>query len=90
MTTDVVAAGAAGRMGTRIVALLRESPELRLVAALEAAGHAALGQDAGEVAGVGRLGVPIAADAAAALARDRVLVEFSAPEATLDHLRLVA
>jgi 4-hydroxy-tetrahydrodipicolinate reductase len=87
---DVVAAGAAGRMGTRIVALLRESPELRLVAALEAAGHPALGQDAGEVAGVGRLGVPIAADPAPALARDRVLVEFSAPEATLGHLRLCA
>ncbi|MGH7356307.1 MAG: 4-hydroxy-tetrahydrodipicolinate reductase [Candidatus Rokuibacteriota bacterium] len=86
---DVVAAGAAGRMGTRIVALLQETPGLQLAAALEAAGHPALGRDAGEVALIGRNGVPITSDVAA-LARDRVLVEFSVPEATLEHLRLVA
>ncbi len=86
----IVVAGAAGRMGTRIVALLRESPGMRLAGALEAASHPALGQDAGEVAGVGRLEVPITTDAAIALTRDRVLVEFSVPEATLAHLRLAA
>jgi 4-hydroxy-tetrahydrodipicolinate reductase len=89
-TTDLVVGGAAGRMGTRIVALLGEAPGLRLVAALEAPGHRMLGRDAGEVAGAGRLGVPIGADAGAALTRDRLLVEFSVPEASLEHLRLVA
>lgn len=87
---DVVVAGAAGRMGGRIVACLDEAPDLRLVAALEAPGHPALGRDAGEVAGVGRRGVAIGADAGAAIARDRILVEFSVPEASLAHLRLVA
>ena len=57
--------------------------------ALEAPGHAALGRDAGEVAGIGRLGVAIAADSAAVLTRDRLLIEFSIPEATLEHLRVV-
>ena len=90
MTIEVVVAGAAGRMGTRIVALLQETPGLRLAGALEAAGHPALGRDAGEVAGVGHLGVPIAPDAAGALDPDRVLVEFSVPEASIEHLRLVA
>jgi 4-hydroxy-tetrahydrodipicolinate reductase len=89
-TTDLVVGGAAGRMGTRIVALLGEAPGLRLVAALEAPGHRMLGRDAGEVAGAGRLGVPIGADAGAALTRDRLLVEFSVPEASLEHLHLVA
>jgi 4-hydroxy-tetrahydrodipicolinate reductase len=89
-TTDLVVGGAAGRMGTRIVALLGEAPGLRLVAALEAPGHRMLGRDAGEVAGAGRLGVSIGADAGAALTRDRLLVEFSVPEASLEHLRLVA
>jgi 4-hydroxy-tetrahydrodipicolinate reductase len=89
-TIDVVVAGAAGRMGTRVVALLGETAGLRLAAALEAPGHGAVGSDAGEVAGVKRIGVPVGADAAAALARDRVLVEFSAPGPTLEHLRLVA
>jgi 4-hydroxy-tetrahydrodipicolinate reductase len=89
-TADVVVAGAAGRMGSRLVACLPDAAGLRLVAALEAPGHPALGQDAGEVAGVGRLRVAIASDAGAALTRDRVLVEFTAPEPTLEHLRLAA
>jgi 4-hydroxy-tetrahydrodipicolinate reductase len=36
------------------------------------------------------MGVAIGADVAAAIVRDRVLIEFSAPEATLEHLRRVA
>jgi 4-hydroxy-tetrahydrodipicolinate reductase len=87
---DVVVAGAAGRMGNRLVALLQEDKELRLVAALEAPGHPALGRDAGEAAGVGRLTVPITADADAVLGRDRILIEFSVPEASLAHARLAA
>ena len=89
-SVSVVVAGAAGRMGSRIVACLREAPDLGLVAALEAPGHPAAGRDAGEVAGVGTMGVSIGADAAAAIAGDRVLVEFSAPEPTLEHLRRAA
>jgi 4-hydroxy-tetrahydrodipicolinate reductase len=87
---DLVVAGAAGRMGGRIIALARESADLRVVAALERSGHPALGRDAGEAAGAGRLDVPITADPRPALARDRVLVEFTTPEATLDHLRVAA
>jgi 4-hydroxy-tetrahydrodipicolinate reductase len=77
-------------MGSRLVACLPEAPELRLVAALEAPSHPALGRDAGEVAGIGRRGVAITADAAQAITADRVLVEFSNPEASLAHLALVA
>ena len=88
--TNVVVAGAAGRMGHRIIACLADTPDLRLVAALEAPGHASLGRDAGELAGVGKAGVAVDADAAAVITRDRVLIEFSVPEASLEHLRLVA
>jgi len=89
-TVSVVVAGAAGRMGSRVIACVREASDLRVCAALEAPGHPAVGRDAGEVAGVGAMGVPLGADAASAIVRDRVLVEFSAPEPTLDHLRLAA
>ena len=88
--TDVVVAGAAGRMGTRIVACLQGDAELKVGAAIEANGHAALGKDAGEIAGIGKIGVPITADAPAAITADRVLIEFSIPDATLAHLELVA
>jgi 4-hydroxy-tetrahydrodipicolinate reductase len=87
---SLVVGGAAGRMGTRIVALARERADLRIVGALEAAGHRALGTDAGEVAQAGHVGVPITSDAAAAITAGRILVEFSVPEASLEHLRLVA
>ncbi|HKW92339.1 MAG TPA: 4-hydroxy-tetrahydrodipicolinate reductase [Methylomirabilota bacterium] len=87
---EVVVAGAAGRMGSRLVALLKEDAELRLVGALEAPGHPSLGRDAGESAGVGRLTVPITADAEAVLGKDRILIEFSVPEASLAHVRIVA
>jgi len=87
---DVVVAGAAGRMGSRLVALLQDERELRLVAALEAPGHPALGKDAGEVAGIPRLGLAVTADAGEALKSGRILIEFSIPEASLAHLRLVA
>ncbi|HEY7539803.1 MAG TPA: 4-hydroxy-tetrahydrodipicolinate reductase, partial [Methylomirabilota bacterium] len=83
-------AGAAGRMGNRIVACLAGQSDLRLVAALEAPGHPAIGRDAGELAGIGKAGVSVGADAAAEISRDRVLIEFSVPEASLAHLRLVA
>lgn len=85
---DVVVAGAAGRMGSRLVALTHEAADLRLVGAFESAGHPAVGRDAGEAAGVGRIGVPIGSDPAKALGRDRVLVEFTTPEATVEHVRL--
>jgi 4-hydroxy-tetrahydrodipicolinate reductase len=89
-TANIVVGGAAGRMGMRIVALLGEAPELRLAAALEAVGHRAVGRDAGETALVGARGVAITTDAAAAILRDRILVEFSVPEASMEHLRLVS
>src|SRR5262245_2058802 len=87
---DVVVAGAAGRMGSRLVALLQGDSDLRLVAALEAPGHSALSRDAGEVSGIGRLGLPITADPEAVLGKGRVLIEFSVPEASLAHLETVA
>jgi 4-hydroxy-tetrahydrodipicolinate reductase len=89
-TAHIVVGGAAGRMGARIIALHREAPGLKLAAALEAPGHRALGSDAGEAAGVGTLGIPITAEPAAVITRERLLVEFSVPEASLEHLRLVA
>jgi 4-hydroxy-tetrahydrodipicolinate reductase len=58
MPINICVAGAAGRMGQRLVALSQEDPELKLVYAVEAPGHAALGKDAGLVCGLGReLGV---------------------------------
>src|SRR5262245_38391326 len=77
-------------MGGRIIALARDAAGIRVTGAVERPGHPALGRDAGEVAGAGHLGVPIADDPGPLLGAGRVLVEFTAPEASLEHLRLDA
>ena len=85
----VVVAGAAGRMGCRLVSLVRDSTALMLVGALEGKGHPALGEDAGEFAGSGRAGIPITDDLSALMERGEVVIDFSSPEATLDHMQTV-
>jgi 4-hydroxy-tetrahydrodipicolinate reductase len=86
----VIVAGAAGRMGGRLIALIKDSTALKLVGAIEGKGHHALGEDAGETAGCGRAGVRISDDLSALLDQGEVVIDFSEPEATLDHLRVVA
>lgn len=81
--------GAAGRMGRRLIALTTEDAELKLAAALEAPGQAVLGQDAGVLAGVSALGVPItdrlagagsgAGAGAGGAAAPAVLIDFTVP-----------
>lgn len=86
----VVVIGAAGRMGCRLVSLIKDSTTLTLAGALEVQGHGALGKDAGEVSGSGYAGVPITDDLSALLERGEVIIDFSAPDATIAHLRIAA
>jgi len=75
--------GAAGRMGQRLVVLGSGEPDLRIVAALEAAGNPAVGRDAGEVAGIGALGVKIETEWHVPA---DVMIDFSTPAGTLSRL----
>ena len=77
--------GAAGRMGQRLVHLVHEDKGLTLGAALEMVNHPRLGQDAGEVAGIGRLGVPIRSELPLNDTLN-VVIDFSAPEGTMQVL----
>src|SRR5713101_8954730 len=86
----VVVTGAGGRMGTRLVSLIKETPNLELVGAVEGKGHPAVGADAGETAGCGRMGVKVTDDLTALADRAEVLIEFTSPDATLMHLAIMA
>lgn len=70
--------GAAGRMGRQLVALSVADPELALVAALESAEHPRLGDDAGTIAGIGPIGIPLASRREGEI---DVVVDFSVPAA---------
>ena len=76
--------GAAGRMGRTLVQALDSNEALTLGAAFERAESTLLGADAGELAGVRRLGVPVTASVKDALAKFDTLVDFSVPAATLE------
>lgn len=79
--------GAAGRMGQSLVRLAHEDRELKLGAALESPGHPQLGQDAGEIAGIGKLGVPLTADLPSGQPMN-VVIDFSMPAGTMQVLKL--
>lgn len=74
--------GAAGKMGRMILKVISEHPEVELVAAVERPGSVHLGKDAGLVAGLGELGVPIQSELDAALSGADVIIDFTAPAAT--------
>ncbi|MBW6510941.1 MAG: 4-hydroxy-tetrahydrodipicolinate reductase [Desulfuromonadaceae bacterium] len=81
----IAVTGAAGRMGGRIVALATESADLQVIGAVEMAGHARLGEDAGSVAGCGALDVKIVDSLETALADADMLIDFTWPEVTLSN-----
>ena len=59
---DIAITGSAGRMGQRLVALAKADGSFNIVGAIERPDHAAQGRDAGEVCGIGPIGVPITFD----------------------------
>jgi 4-hydroxy-tetrahydrodipicolinate reductase len=74
-------------MGRMLIDAVLAAPDLQLSGALEVAGSAALGQDAGSHAGQA-CGVVITSELRAGLAGADVLIDFTRPEGTLAHLAL--
>jgi 4-hydroxy-tetrahydrodipicolinate reductase len=72
--------GAAGRMGQRVTALAAKDPRFTIVAALESADHPLLGKDAGLIAGVGEIGVPLGV---VGESNADVIIDFSVPDAAI-------
>ncbi len=86
----LVVLGAGGRMGRRIIALAHEGADAAVAAAIEAAGSPLLGRDAGDLAGIGPIGVAVTADYEAAATAGRVALDFTAAEAAVEHARIAA
>jgi 4-hydroxy-tetrahydrodipicolinate reductase len=85
-----VVCGAAGRMGGRLIALMKEAGDFALAGAVERPDHPALGKDAGEVAGVGQAGVAIVGDLAQVALHGQVGLDFTAPEAAIRNIAKAA
>jgi 4-hydroxy-tetrahydrodipicolinate reductase len=81
--------GVTGRMGRALVRAAPEFPDLTIAAAVASAGSSGVGKDAGVVADVAPIGVPIIAAselAAGVLPLVDVAIDFSSPHATRSNL----
>jgi 4-hydroxy-tetrahydrodipicolinate reductase len=86
MKTHIAINGACGRMGQRLVALAAEDKELAVVAAVDSPSNPNQGKDAGTVAGIEPIGVPVTADIPLS-ARIDAVIDFSSPAGTLAVLK---
>lgn len=86
----LVVCGVGGRMGGTIVRLIQDTPGVVLAGATDRAGSARLGQDGGDVAGAGQLGVAVSDRVDAPAGEGRVIVDFTTPEASVAHMKAAA
>lgn len=87
MTLKIAVVGAGGRMGRQLIQAIQQTEGVILGAAFEHQGSSLLGADAGEVAGIGNIGVQISNDLKQEKDKFDVVIDFTRPEGTLNHLQ---
>lgn len=86
----VAVIGAAGRMGKTNIEAIVQGEGVELGAAIVEPGSSLIGVDAGELAGVGKLGVSVVGSLADAKDDFDVLIDFTSPATTLQNLAFCA
>jgi 4-hydroxy-tetrahydrodipicolinate reductase len=82
MKTHIAINGACGRMGLRLIALAQEDRGLHVAAAVDSPKNPLVGKDAGELAGVGPIGLPVVGELPLSTRIDCV-IDFSVPAGTM-------
>lgn len=85
--TRIAVTGAAGRMGRTLIQTIAATENATLTAAFGHSGSALLGLDAGDMVGIGALGVKVSDSLAAVKDQFDVLIDFTRPEVTIDNVR---
>ena len=86
----LIVAGAGGRMGRTLIHAIAAMDGATLAGAVEAAGSAVIGRDAGELAGLGKNGVSVTTEVEPLLAQADGLLDFTVPAATIALAELTA
>jgi 4-hydroxy-tetrahydrodipicolinate reductase len=86
----LIVAGAGGRMGRALIHAIAATDGVALAGAVEAAGSAVIGRDAGELAGLGFNGIKVATEVEPLLAQADGLIDFTIPAATIAFAELTA
>jgi 4-hydroxy-tetrahydrodipicolinate reductase len=79
-------AGIAGRMGSRVAQLVRETSGIELVAGFERPDHSMVGRDVGEVIGSAPLGIQVAAGIHKVLPSCDVVIDFTSAAVSVQHI----
>jgi 4-hydroxy-tetrahydrodipicolinate reductase len=82
--------GCGGRMGRMLVSEIMATEGCSVAGGSEAPGSGYVNQDIGELAGVGRIGVPIGENVEKLIQVSDVVLEFTSPEATAEHAETAA
>lgn len=90
MTIRIAINGASGRMGKALIETVATTAGAQLTAAIDRAESSLIGADAGELAGVGKLNVALTYNIEQLMDQFDVLIDFSAPAATLKNAALCA
>jgi 4-hydroxy-tetrahydrodipicolinate reductase len=77
-------------MGRVLVQEILDTPGVTLSGATERPGHAWIGKDLGEAMGGTALGILVSDEPLEVFARSQAVVDFTTPEATLDHAEIAA
>lgn len=85
-----VIVGAGGRMGRALIRAVTAQKGMRVTAAIEREGSELIGRDAGELAGIEPLHVPVTNDALVAFAAADAVLDFTTPAATLTFAEYAA
>lgn len=86
--TRIVVAGATGRMGSRITALSREYPELKLTGVFEKKGHSLIGKDIGPIIGTGEIGIRLTDSLEDIIDNADVVIDFTTPNSTKENIKV--
>jgi 4-hydroxy-tetrahydrodipicolinate reductase len=78
--------GAAGRMGKTLIEAVQQASGAGLTAAVDRPDSTLVGADAGELAAIGRIGVPLSGDLDRVVDEFDVLIDFTHPTVTLKNL----
>lgn len=90
MSTRIAVTGAGGRMGRTLIELVHSLEGFELAAAIEQPRSSLLGVDAGELAGLGKLGVAVVGDITGLIDDFDVLIDFTVPAASLANVQACA
>jgi len=77
----IIVCGALGRMGKEVISKISQRKDIELVGAIESSKHPLLGKEIGD-------GIKVSSELEDVIKKDSVIIEFTTPSATLEHLRI--